>query len=84
MPAVIDPSVERWLEFVGDEKPVWFVTEAGDDAPPSYAGGLNIDHIMSDSFDGSCEIPGIGGLPAIYPNVYFDHKPHVCTVTAVP
>ena len=82
VPVMIDPSAARWLDFVGMDKPFWFVTEAGVDATPTYAGGLNIDHIVSDSFDGECEVPGITqGVGAVYENVYFDHKPHVCVVT---
>ena len=83
VPELIDPSVERWLDFVdqlGGDKDFWWVSEAGEDAPPSYTGGLNIDHIISDSFDGPCQIAGVQGVPAVYPNVYFDHKPHLCTV----
>ena len=86
-----DPSAARWLDFVArsfDEarrQRFWFVTDAGVEAPPSYFGGFNIDHIASDFYTGSCEVPGLSpGVPPIYPNVYFDHKPHVCELVAGP
>lgn len=78
--AIIDLSATRWLNFVGEDMPFWFISDAGQNATPTY-NGFNIDHVISDTFTGSCVAPGItAGEPAVHPNVYFDHTPVVCTV----
>jgi hypothetical protein len=50
---------------------------------PTYAGLLNIDHQVSDSFVGDCWHPGItAGYDAVVDFDYFDHVPAVCTLAA--
>lgn len=73
-----DVSAARILDFVGDNKPFHFVTEIGFDAPATY-GVMNIDHVISDRFTGSCRHPGI--TPDVTPVMdafFFDHIPAVC------
>lgn len=80
-----DPSAVRWRDFAGPRKPFHFVTEMSPDAPGSYGGLLNIDHVVSDAFSGSCWIAGVTeGRPRVTPITYFDHAPHVCQVEAAP
>jgi hypothetical protein len=56
-----------------------FVTEVGRSATPTYAGALNIDHVISDAFTGGCWAAGISaGRPPPTDVVYFDHRPIVC------
>jgi hypothetical protein len=79
--AALDASARRWNDFVGEGLPFWFITEVGWDAPPTYANSVNIDHVTSDAFTGSCWVAGVTeGHPAVIDAVYFDHKPHVCTL----
>jgi hypothetical protein len=74
-----DPSAQEWSQHVGAGKPFHYITAAGVDATPSYAGLFNIDHVVSDAFEGSCWVAGITeGHPAVTATVYFDHKPAVC------
>ncbi len=76
---LLDASARRWLEFAGDGSPFTFISPAGPDAPPSYSGLFNIDHIVSDAFRGTCRVPGVdAGEPDVLSTVYFDHKPVVC------
>lgn len=79
--AVNDVSAARFAEFVGDGKAFHFVSDVGEGAAPSYGGVLNIDHVVSDLYDGDCWIAGLtDGRPAITDIVYFDHMPVVCTL----
>ncbi|TNE86160.1 MAG: hypothetical protein EP330_23020 [Deltaproteobacteria bacterium] len=56
-----------------------FVTEVGEEAEPTYAGVVNIDHVVSDVFVGSCVTHGISeGTAPVYEPVYFDHHPVRC------
>ncbi|MCA9592102.1 MAG: hypothetical protein KC776_02300 [Myxococcales bacterium] len=76
-----DESAQLVVKHVGDGKPFHFVTDVGPEAPPTYAGFFDIDHVISDAFDGSCWTAGItDGHPAVTETVYFDHKPAVCTL----
>lgn len=76
-----DTSAARILDFVGDDQAFHFVNEVGRRAPPSYAGFVNIDHVISDALDGECWIAGVTeGHPEVTEMVYFDHKPVVCPV----
>jgi hypothetical protein len=68
---------------VGDGKTFHFITAIGTDAEPTYGGFFNIDHVVSDAFAGDCWIAGVTeGRPAVTETTSFDHKPHVCSVTA--
>jgi len=74
-----DLGAERFNAFVGPGNPFKLVTDAGDDAEPTYAGLVNIDHIASDALTGDCWTAGVtAGRDAVYDGVYFDHKPSVC------
>jgi hypothetical protein len=76
-----DPSASRWLDFVGGSHSFRFHTEVGADAPGSYQGVADIDHVMSDGFSGGCQIAGLDPeLSAVIDAVYFDHRPVVCTL----
>lgn len=80
--ALVDLSALRWLDFVGQlggDKDFWFISEAGPDAVPTYTNLFNIDHVISDTFVGTCIVPGISlGVAAVLDTVYFDHHPIVC------
>lgn len=76
-----DPSAARWWDFVGDTHPFHFVSAIGEDAPPTYAGFVTIDHVVSDALAGACWSPGVTeGHPAFTERVYFDHLPTVCSL----
>ncbi len=79
--AGVDASARRWLDFVGPQRRFAFVSDAGEDAPRSYAGLFNIDHVVSDAFAGSCWVAGLTpGRPAVSGATYFDHRPVVCAL----
>ncbi len=80
--ADFDESAALVLEYAGADGPFSFISEAGLDATPTYT-LFNIDHVLSDTLDGSCVAPGItDGHPPVTEMVYFDHKPIVCTVSS--
>ena len=67
-------------DHVGDDKPFHSVTDVGSAAEPTYV-LFNIDHVISDVFDGSCWAAGVtAGHPAVSEVLYFDHKPIVCRI----
>ncbi len=79
--AEIDPSAARWAELVGSGGGFHFISDVGPDAPPSYNGIANIDHVMSDSLTGECRVWGLSeGTIPVLDATYFDHKPIVCEV----
>ena len=79
--APADISAVRWRDFAGPRKPFHFLTPMGPDVPGSYGGLFNIDHVVSDAFEGTCWIAGVtAGHPDVNDFVYFDHKPHVCAL----
>lgn len=69
-----DPSAVRWNDFVGEGLDFQWHTEVGPDAPGSYAGIADIDHVASDAFTGGCEV-----LDAL--DDAFDHRPIVCELS---
>ena len=74
-----DPSAVRLVDFVGPDKTFHFVTDAGMDAAPTYGGFFNIDHVISDVWDGPCWAAGVTeGHPPVTESVSFDHRPIVC------
>lgn len=76
---LFDISAQRWNDFVGGGNSFQWISEVGNNATPTYAGLLNIDHVASDTWSGSCWSAGVTpGHPDIYPPAYFDHKPLVC------
>jgi len=70
-----DPSAERWNDFVGEGLAFGWHTEVGPDAPGSYAGLADIDHVASDGLTGGCEV-------LEKPDEVFDHRPILCPLTA--
>lgn len=80
--ADFDPSAARWWDFSAPSGDFRFISAVGDDAPPTYAGLSNIDHVLSDGFEGECVIPGVTeGVAPVHDAVFFDHHPIVCTLT---
>jgi len=80
-----DASAARVNDFAGDGKPFHFVTDVGPRAEPTYANVFDIDHVISDAFDGDCWAAGVtDGHPPVIDAVYFDHVPVVCTLEEVP
>ncbi len=74
-----DDSAVRWNDFVNEDSEFAFHTEVGPDAPGSYGGLADIDHVVSDAFAGSCWIAGVTeGRDPVIDAIYFDHKPVVC------
>lgn len=74
-----DVSAVRWRDFAGPGKPFQFITAMHPEAPGSYGGLLNIDHVVARGFTGSCWVAGVTeGRPRVSPITYFDHTPHVC------
>ena len=73
-----DPSADRWNDFVTGD-PFSFLTAVGEDAPPTYATVLNIDHVISDAATGTCWHAGVTeGHDEVIDAIYFDHLPAVC------
>lgn len=75
-----DDSAARWSEEVGEGLPFQWVSAVGPDAPGSYGGVADIDHVASDGWAGDCWYGGLDGQPAPYDGVLFDHRPVVCTI----
>jgi hypothetical protein len=77
-----DPSAVRWTTYVGDDADFRFHSDVGEQAPGSYQGVADIDHVMSDSLSGGCGVAGLdASLPSVLDAVYFDHLPIVCDLT---
>lgn len=77
-----DPSAVRWNAFVGEGAGFRFHSEVGPEAPGSYQGVADIDHVMSDHLSGGCRVAGLdASLPSVLDAVYFDHLPIVCDLT---
>ena len=90
IPGSLDDSVKAWNDYVGGNQPFQWVS---DDTATFIAeipglpisSPLAIDHVISDTFAGSCYVPGSSdGYPAVYSNVYFDHRPQVCDIGDLP
>ena len=80
----IEASATRFNDFVGDDNPFQYISYFGPDAPRTYLGLWTIDYVVSDTFDGSCQVPGVTpGVPDVIDAVYFDHKPVVCELEGV-
>ncbi len=76
-----DPSA-AYLAEVTETSAFRFHSAVGPDAEPTYGGIANIDHVMSDAFEGECLTAGIGlEHPDVSSVVYLDHKPTVCALT---
>ena len=79
---LVDESARRWHDFVGEGKPFWFISKLGANAPRSYRGFADIDHVVSDCYRGDCRYLGVDPqLSPVWEGVYFDHVPVVCELT---
>ena len=80
--AGFDPSADRWLDFVGEDRVFRWVSPIGPDALTTYAGGANIDHVASDTLHGDCLAPTVTpGHGAFTDIAFFDHLPLVCALS---
>lgn len=80
--AAWDESAARWLDFAGEGRPFHFVSEVGEDAPLSYQGVADIDHVVSDAWQGACVYPGLSeGWPEVSEVAVLDHRPVVCDLS---
>ncbi len=78
--ASADPSAAHFADLV-DGGGFHFVSDVGEMAPATYQGAVNIDHVVSDRYDGHCWAAGTtDGHPRVTDAVYFDHEPVVCDV----
>ncbi len=75
-----DESAQLFMSYVGDDKRFHFVSDVGQDVPPTYV-LFNIDHVASDTLAGACVYPGLTeGHAPVTEFRYFDHKPVVCKI----
>lgn len=80
--AASDESARRLAELAADEG-FTFATALGVDARPTYAGFLNIDHVLVRGGQGSCLAAGLDAeLPGPLALEAFDHRPILCGVEA--
>jgi hypothetical protein len=73
-----DASADRWNDFVGPGHDFDWISAVGEDAPRSYQGIADIDHVAANARTGDCWIAGID-TAEVYGVAYFDHRPVVCT-----
>lgn len=73
----VEDSATRFAALAA-ERGFAFATEVGRTAPGSYAGIVDIDHVLSDGLRGGCTIPGITGEQPVSAVRYFDHSPVIC------
>lgn len=76
--ALLDPSAATWNAHVGDGQPFNQISAAGLLVTPTYANLLNIDHVASDAYTGTC----FTGIPTEIEA--YDHKPIVCDLILEP
>ena len=75
-----DASAAAWADAVAASE-LDFVSPLGEEAPGSYQGVADIDHVLADRHAGACWHAGIDPHPAVLPEVrYFDHLPVVCAL----
>lgn len=77
-----DESAARFGDFAGDDKAFGYISEVGPMAEPTYLDLINIDHVVSDVFDGDCWSAGQSPEhPPVTAAIYFDHVPLVCELS---
>ena len=76
--ALLDPSAATWNAYVGDGQPCNQISAAGLHVTPTYANLLNIDHVASDAYTGTC----FTGIPT--ETEAYDHNPIVCDLVPNP
>ncbi len=82
----LDSSAEEWARRVPLDATVprdhglYFISKTGEDAPGSYGGVADIDHVMADAWSGACDLLLLAPDPPhpVYAPAYFDHRPVVC------
>jgi len=82
----LDTSALEWATRVplDDSEPrahgLYFVSPVGEDAPGSYGGVADIDHVFADAWTGACDRTLLDTETAhpVYAPAYFDHRPVVC------
>jgi hypothetical protein len=75
----VGADVDYIAQFVGAGRSFSWLSPTDIDGPRSYAGGVSIDHVVGDRWEGDCVIPGSSeGVPAVWDRVYWDHRPVVC------
>jgi len=69
----LDPSVPR-------DHGMAFISRVGEDAPLSYGGVADIDHVLADAWTGACDqlLLDPEAPHPVYSLAYFDHRPVVC------
>jgi hypothetical protein len=67
-----DPSAAAWADA-----PLTFVSDVGPDAPGTYLGLADIDHVLATEATGRCDPPE----DPVYTGTFFDHVPLACTLT---
>lgn len=72
-----DPSADALAEGAARAQ-LSFHTDVSERAPPTYAGLVSIDHVLSDFATGDCASPPVTEM------VYFDHRPQLCALTESP
>jgi len=73
----VEDSATRFAELARDSG-FTFASEVGRTAPGSYAGIVDIDHVLSDQLTGECTIPGVTEGEPVSDIRYFDHSPVIC------
>lgn len=79
-----DTSAEAWAQATAADNPLGlrFVSDVGADAPRSYQGLADIDHVMATHHTGRCDATLLqpDAPHPVYAPAYFDHRPVVCTL----
>lgn len=76
---VFDSSAQRLTSYVGSGASFDYLSDSGPLDPPTYQDFVTLDHVISDSITGGCEVAGLTpGVPAVFETTYFDHKPITC------
>ena len=75
----VEESATRFMQLAA-ERGFTFASEVGRSAPRSYAGIVDIDHVLSDGLSGECSIRGITEGEPVSAVRYFDHAPVICAL----
>lgn len=77
--ARIDTSARALADRLAPGTGFHLLTDWPEEHPRTYAGAVDIDHVISDALDGTCFAAGITpGTTPPTPMVLFDHRPIVC------
>jgi hypothetical protein len=79
--AEADPSAAYLASTISSEGDGWRWHSPIDPMGPRSYTLASIDHVVSNAFLGTCEIPGSSeGVPAVWDRVFWDHRPVVCSL----